>query len=81
MLLKQQKMQVLAILSDNLNNPHPQPVPTAAIAGKLNMSVMELHNILKIMDGLGIIQTDPDLRHNLITKQGLQYLNLETRVH
>jgi len=81
MLLKQQKIQVLAILSDNLNNPHPQPVPTTAIAGKLNISVMELHNILKIMDGLGIIQTDPDLRHNLITRQGLQYLNLHTSIH
>lgn len=81
MLLKQQKIQVLAILADNLNNPHPQPVPTTAIAGKLNMPVVELHAILKFMDGLGIIQTDPDLRYNLITQQGLHYLNLQTSIH
>lgn len=75
--LKQQKIRVLTILSDNLNNPHPQLVQTSAIAGQLNMPITELHNVLKIMDAMGIVQTDPDLCHALITRQGLHYLDLQ----
>lgn len=74
MSLKHHKHQVLAILLENLNNPQPQLVPTSTIAGQMNIRISELQKILKAMDGLGVIQTDPDLEYNLITIKGLQYL-------
>ena len=73
--LYQHKFQVLAILADNLRNPQPQLVPTAAIAGKMGIQLPKLHMILKTMDGMGIIQTDSDLQYNLITRKGLNYLD------
>lgn len=74
MSLYQHKIQVLAILSDNLRNSQPQLVPTATIAGKIDIQLPKLHQILKSMDGMGIIQTDSDLQYNLITRKGLNYL-------
>ena len=74
MSLYQHKLQVLAILSDNLRTPQPQLVPTAAIAKKMDIQFPQLHQILKAMDSIGIIQTDSDLQYNLITRKGLNYL-------
>lgn len=74
MSLYQHKFQVLAILTDNLHTPQPQLVPTETIAKKMDMQLPKLHQILKIMDGMGIIQTDSDLQYNLITRKGLNYL-------
>lgn len=68
------KLQVLTILSDNLHTPQPQLVPTATIAKKMDIQFPKLHQILKTMDGMGIIQTDSDLQYNLITRKGLNYL-------
>jgi len=74
MSLYQHKLQVLAILSDNLRTSQPQLVPTATIAGKMDIQLPKLHQILKTMDGMGIIQTDSDLQYNLITRKGVNYL-------
>lgn len=74
MSLYQHKLQVLAILSDNLRTPQPQLVPTVAIAKIMDIQFAKLHQILKTMDSLGIIQTDTDLQYNLITQKGLNYL-------
>ncbi len=74
MSLYQYKFQILAILSDNLRTPRPQLVPTATIAGKTGMQLPKLQQILKTMDGMGIIQTDSDLQYNLITRKGLDSL-------
>ncbi len=74
MSLYQHKLQVLAILSDNLSTPQPQLVPTATIASKMDMQLPRLHQVLKTMEGMGIIQTDSDLKYNLITRKGLNYL-------
>jgi DNA-binding MarR family transcriptional regulator len=75
MSLKMTKFQVLAILSENLKNPRPQLVPTSVIAGQLKMELSDLQYVLKTLDGMGVIQTDPDLRYNLITRKGLHYLD------
>lgn len=75
MSLKTKKLQILEILSDNLKNPHPQLVPTSVIAERLHMLLQDLHYLLKTLDGMGAIQTDPDLRYNLITRKGLSYLS------
>ncbi|WP_163338963.1 hypothetical protein [Desulfopila sp. IMCC35008] len=74
MSLYQQKIQVLSILSDNLATRHPQLVPTETIAGKMDIQLSQLHQVLKNMNGMGIIQTDVELKYNLITREGLNYL-------
>ena len=75
MSLHHHKLQVLAILSDNLRIPQPQLVPTVTIARQMNISLPKLNQILKTMDGLGIIQIDSDLQYSLITPKGLNYLS------
>lgn len=67
-------VEVLAILSENLVNPQPQLVPTAAIAGRLNLSPGQLRPLLRTMEAMGIIQSDPDLSYHLITADGLRWL-------
>ncbi|BDD85706.1 hypothetical protein [Desulfofustis limnaeus] len=67
-------VEVLAILSENLVNPQPQLVPTAAIAGRLNLSPGQLRPLLRTMEGMGIIQSDADLSYHLITAEGLRWL-------
>ncbi len=74
MSLYQHKLQVLVILSDNLRTSQPQLVPTATIAGKMDIQLPKLQQILKTMDGMGIIQTDSDLQYSLITRKGVNYL-------
>lgn len=74
MSLYQHKLQVLAILSDNLCTSQPQLVPTTTIAEKMDIQLPKLHQVLKTMDGMGIIQTDSDLQYNLITRKGMNYL-------
>ena len=74
MSLHQHILHVLAILSANLRNPQPQLVPTTTIAGKMDIKLPKLQQVLKTMNGMGIIQTDSDLQYNLITQKGLKYL-------
>ena len=68
-----QKLEVLSILMKNLQQTEPQLVPSNSIAGQLKMNLAELHQVLKCMEGMGVIETDPDLQYNLITKEGLQW--------
>lgn len=75
MSLKERKIKVLAILSENLKNPGPQLVPSATIAGHMNMSLPELQQLLKSMEGVGLLKTNVDLRYNLITREGLLWFN------
>jgi DNA-binding MarR family transcriptional regulator len=75
MSLSKHKLQILTILYENLRNPHPQLVATTAVAGQLNIHLTELQQVLKSLDGKGLIQTDPDLQYNLITQEGIHYLN------
>ena len=74
MSLKQIKIQVLAILSENLKKTQPQLVPSTIIAEQMNMRLPELQQVLKSMEGGGEIETDLDLQYNLITQKGLRLL-------
>lgn len=74
MSLHQHKLQILAILSANLCNPQPQLVSTSTLAENIDIQLPKLWQILKSMDGMGIIQTDSDLQYSLITRKGLNYL-------
>ena len=76
--LKKRKIQVLTILWENLKEPHPQLVPSIKIAGQMNMSLPETQQVLKSMEGMGVIETDPDLQYNLITQKGLLWLNKQS---
>jgi DNA-binding IclR family transcriptional regulator len=69
--MQKHKLRVLAILTDNLKETQPQLVSSAAIAGRINMKLPELHQVLKSMEGMGVIETDPDLQYSLITRKGL----------
>jgi predicted transcriptional regulator len=75
MSLGMKKLQVLSILSDNLKNPQPQLVRSTDIAGKLNMSIKEIQQLLKVMDGMGVIKSNVEGQLSLITRLGVQYLN------
>ncbi len=74
MSMHQHKLQILAILSANLCNPRPQLVATNTLAKNMDIQLPKLRQVLKSMDGMGIIQTDSDLQYCLITQKGLNYL-------
>ncbi len=79
MSLKRYKLQVLAILAENLKIPQPQLVPSTVIAKQMNMSLSQLQQVLRRMEGFGEIETDLDLQFNLITLKGLNLLGEEMR--
>jgi DNA-binding MarR family transcriptional regulator len=72
--LQTHKIRILTLLSENLKEIEPALVPSSAIAGRLNMTLPELRQVLKSMEGMGVIETDPDLQYNLITRKGLAWL-------
>jgi len=74
MSMQEHKLRILTVLSDNLKEAEPQLVSSETIAGRLNMKMPELRQVLKSMEGHGIIETDPDLQYNLITRKGLLWL-------
>lgn len=74
MSMYEHQLQVLTILSKNLQNPQPQTVPTVSIAGEMEIQLPRLRLVLSTMNAMGLIQTDSDLQYNLITRKGLNYL-------
>lgn len=72
------QLRVLKLLSENLNNPHPQLVRSNDIASSLNMSLKDTHLLLKIMDHMGVIKIHDDNYLSLITPDGIQYLQEHT---
>lgn len=69
------KQQVLEILVENLRNPQPQVVNSQLIADKLNMSVDEICQLIKIMHQMGVVISDIDGQKSLITREGLLCVN------
>lgn len=80
MSMYEHQLKVLTILLENLHNLHPQLVPTAAIAGEMDIQLPKLHLVLNTMNAMGLIQTNSDLQYNLITREGLNYLS-EQQMH
>ena len=74
------QLQILTILSKNLQNLQPQLVSTAAIAEAIDLKLSKLHLVLHTMNAIGLIQTNSDLQYNLITRKGLNFLG-EQQVH
>jgi len=69
-----EKIKVLHILSENLKNPQPQLVRSTDIASQLKMSIPETHLLLKVMNDMGVIESNVDGQLSLITQKGLHYL-------
>lgn len=70
------KQQVLEVLVENLSNPQPQVVNSELIADKLKMSMKDTCRLLKVMHEMGVVVSDIEGQHSLITKEGLNSLAL-----
>lgn len=71
--------KVLKLLAENAqNNPSPKVMDSETIAGRLAMSLPETKQLLRAMDGSGMIMNDIDGQYSLITQKGLHWL---TRIH
>jgi CTP-dependent riboflavin kinase len=75
-----EKIKVLHILSENLKNPQPQLVRSTDIANQLNMSIPETQLLLKVMNDLGVIESNVDGQLSLITQKGLHYLHRQVNL-
>lgn len=78
MSLQKKKIHILTILFKNLRKTNPQLVPSATIAAQMDIKLAELQVILKSMEGVGVIQSDPDLQYSLITRKGLVWLDQQS---
>lgn len=72
------ELQVLRILSDNLNCHQPELVQSTDIARQLNLSLTDTKMLLKVMDDMGVIENNVDGQLSLITRKGLARLELHT---
>ena len=72
------KIQVLHILSENLKNPQPQLVRSTDIANQLNLTIPETYLLLKVMNDMGVIESNVDHQLSLITQEGLHFLHRQT---
>lgn len=77
MSMGRRKIQVLHILSQNLRNPEPQLVSSDEIARCLQISLRETELLLKVMNDLGVIESNVDQRLSLITRKGVECLRQE----
>jgi predicted transcriptional regulator len=66
------KQLVLEILVENLKNTQPQVMNSQQIADRLNMSVKDTCQLIKIMHEMGVVISDVDGEKSLITKEGLR---------
>ena len=81
MMLPERKRQILTILRDNLESPQPNLVSSATIAARLQLDIKQIRPHLRQMEGMGVIQVDPDLDNSLITRQGLCWLDMHGTPH
>ena len=66
--------KILGVLVDNIAcNRSPALVTCAAIAEKLDMSLTETRETMRSMRSMGVIESDEDMQHALITRQGLHF--------
>lgn len=74
-MMKEDKLRILSILSNNLTNPQPQVVDIQTIAAAIKLNLKETRQLLLRMDQDGEIQSDMDGNYSLITQAGLSSLN------
>lgn len=67
--------KVLKLLAENAqNNSSPEVMDSETIAVRLAMSLPETKQLLRAMDGSGMIMNDIDGQYSLITQKGLHWL-------
>jgi predicted transcriptional regulator len=69
------KRQVLNILAENLKNAQPQVVDSCKIAERLDMGLKETCQLIKVMNKMGIVESDQEGQRSLITRDGLHFLD------
>lgn len=74
-MMKEDKLRILSILSNNLTNPQPQVVDIKTISAAINLSMKDTRQLLLCMDKNGEIQSDIDGNYSLITLAGLSSLS------
>jgi Mn-dependent DtxR family transcriptional regulator len=74
MSLGRKKLQILQMLSLNLRNPQPEAVRSDAIAHRLQISMPETVLLIKVMNDMGVIQSNMEHRLCLITRKGMECL-------
>lgn len=68
--------RVLNILAKNANdNVRPDLVKSVDIAGRLGIGIIEIKQLLKVMDGMGIVVCNTGVDYSLITRLGVKQLN------
>jgi len=68
--------QVLEILAKNaVDNVRPDLVKSIDIADKLSIGITETKQLLTGMNGMGIIECNPEVEFALITQRGFRRLN------
>ncbi|KJS02801.1 MAG: hypothetical protein VR65_03875 [Desulfobulbaceae bacterium BRH_c16a] len=72
--MKETRLRVLGILSENLKNPQPQVVGIEKIADELQLSIAQTRQLLLIMAEAGEIESDMEGQYSLITPAGLFWL-------
>ncbi len=75
MSLQSTQHELLRILAENLENPYPQVVASNILADRMNMSLTQIQQIIKSMEGLGVVESDMDGDFSLITLKGVSLLN------
>jgi hypothetical protein len=74
-MMKENKLRILSILSQNLANAQPQVVDIKTIATAIKLSLKETRQLVLCMDQDGEIQSDIDGNYSIITPAGLSSLN------
>lgn len=68
------KHKILEILVENLKNAEPQLVSSEVISARLHLNIKETCQLIKIMNEMGLIESDQDGQRSLITRQGMLFL-------
>jgi len=73
MTLLARKHIILHLLVENLKNEQPQAMDTRSISQQLGMNYQETCQLIKMMNEMGIVESDQDGERVLVTRQGLAY--------
>ncbi len=66
------KRKILGVLMENIaSNKYPGLVDSTTIAEKLNLSEAETKRVIRSMSEMGVIESDEEIQHSLITREGI----------
>lgn len=68
------KLEILRILAANLDNAQPQAIDSHVISRKLDLDFSKTCQMVKILNGMELIESDQEGLRSLITRRGLLHL-------